>query len=469
MANLLLVTRGTGGDLIPFLGIGSALKALGHHVTLLTHCYYANMVERASLNFAALDTPEEFEQFTEDGPLLNSPQGIPDFFRRHILPKVQSECKMIEKLCCYKDTVVVARHMSDLAVRIVAEKLEIPFVRVFNVAAQVATLPILEKLCRHILASDINQARADANLPPVRDWRGWVEYPGLSIATWPDWFASPNSGWPPGVIPVGFVNYDEVETGNIPHSIQRILNNSGTAPVLITGGLGTFMGSRFYAVGADACTILNRRGILVTRHRRLVPERLPDEVRWFDYLPFADLMPHVAAVIHHGGTCTSARAIAAGKPQLVLPYGSERPDTAARLQRLGIAEFLLPPQWQPELVAESLGRLLGSPQVQRRCKELAHRLHDTRAAATACDAIERFVADGGVPASSTWAGQTDGKESLIHESSSPEKRNEETQRLLEVARRTSPERRALLVLRLRKKKGAINRYTEIGEGNNDVS
>lgn len=392
MANALLVTKGTGGDLMPFLGIGSRLKARGHAVTLLTHCYYKDMVRRAGLDFAALDTTEEFEQFIKDGPLLNNPRDIPVFFWRHILPKIQAEAKMVEELCHSVDTVVVARHTSDIAARMVAEKLGMSFVRVFVVAAQVNTISILEELCNCILAPDINRARAEFGLSPLQDWHSWLQYPKWSIATWPDWFAAPDSGWPPGVLPIGFVNYDEAETGDISDAVEEVSNNNGELPILITGGLGTFLGSEFYTVSAKAVELLNRPGILVTRFQELVPDCLPEKIKWFESLPFASLMPNVAVVIHHGGTSTSARAIAAGVPQLVLPFGGERPDTAARLQRLGIAEFLLPPQWQPELVAESLSRLTSSPRVWRRCRELAHQFHSTDAAAIGCEIIERVVA-----------------------------------------------------------------------------
>jgi rhamnosyltransferase subunit B len=48
----------------------------------------------------------------------------------------------------------------------------------------------------------------------------------------------------------------------------------------------------------------------------------------------------MAAIIHHGGMGTSARTLSAGVPQLVLAFGAERSDTAQRLTRLGVAEFL---------------------------------------------------------------------------------------------------------------------------------
>jgi UDP:flavonoid glycosyltransferase YjiC (YdhE family) len=80
----------------------------------------------------------------------------------------------------------------------------------------------------------------------------------------------------------------------------------------------------------------------------------------------------------------------AGIPQLVLPKGADRPDNAARLQNLGVAESLPPPEWQPELIANALMRLLSSPMVAEKCRTLADRLKDQDGTQAACQVIEQF-------------------------------------------------------------------------------
>jgi len=97
----------------------------------------------------------------------------------------------------------------------------------------------------------------------------------------------------------------------------------------------------------------------------------------------------MGAVIHHGGIGTLGCALGAGVPQLVLPLGADRPDNAVRLQRLGVAEYLPPPQWKPQLIADALRRLLDSPAVSHRCREFAKHLENANAAKAACEVIER--------------------------------------------------------------------------------
>jgi len=357
---------------------------------LLSHCHYQSLATRAGLDFAALDSPEEYLRFIEDGPLLNNPWGIPEFIRRHSLPKVLLEYELIRHRCCSDDTILITRDMFDLGARISTEKLGVRVLWVFAAPSQVTTWRIRIELFGDVLASDINRLRAKGGLPPVSHWASWLKYPHRSLALWPDWFAPPDPTWPAGVVPVGFMVDDEAETEEVPDEVKAILEDD-EPPILITGGTGMYLGTEFYAAGAEACRLLNRRGILVTQHEEKVPRFLPNSVQRFSYLPFRKLMPHVGAVIHHGGMGTLSGAMAAGIPQLVLAMGADRPDNASRLRRLGVAEYLPPPAWQPTTVAETLRQLTSSQAVRERCRDLARQLRENDAVVTACEVIEGVI------------------------------------------------------------------------------
>ena len=46
--------------------------------------------------------------------------------------------------------------------------------------------------------------------------------------------------------------------------------------------------------------------------------------------PSASFCTAVAGLVHHGGIGTSAQALAAGIPQLLMPQAHDQPDNAAR-------------------------------------------------------------------------------------------------------------------------------------------
>lgn len=390
MANVVFVTRGTGGDLVPILRMCSVLKARGHCVLLISHCKYESIACSLGLNFRALDNMDEFNRFIQDGHLLNSASGIQTFFRSHMLPKSSSDHEIIASECQPDDTILIARHMSSFA-EFTAEKLQIPFVRVYIAAAHISALPILASLYGNVLENELNAIRMELNLPLIHNWLAWLHSPQNSIATWPNWFAAPERGWPSGVVTTGFINHDESETGCLPSDVISLLK-APQRPVLISGGTGIFMGKKFYTAAAKACQLLGLPGLIVTPYKELVPKNIPDNIQWHSRLPFSSLIPHVCAIIHHAGTSTLARAIASGIPQLVLPYGGDRPDTGHRLEKLGVAKMLLPPQWQPEEVAEALELLLRSAAVKDRCKALALRHNDEESVSIACSVIEQALA-----------------------------------------------------------------------------
>ena len=60
------------------------------------------------------------------------------------------------------------------------------------------------------------------------------------------------------------------------------------------------------------------------------PASLPDGVAAFDYVSFSELFPRAAAIVHAGGVGTTALAMRAGRPMLVMPCTHDQFDSAAR-------------------------------------------------------------------------------------------------------------------------------------------
>jgi UDP:flavonoid glycosyltransferase YjiC (YdhE family) len=342
------------------------------------------------MHFCAIDSAPEYARFINDEPLLNSPRGIPEFLRRHVFTKIPFEYDIIRQQSSGQ-TLLITRDLFDTGVRISAEKLGIPFMIIFFAPSQLATWKIRVELFRQACSEEINRLRNQLSLPAVNKWESWLAYPP-AVALWPDWFAAHDPAWPPGVTPVGFI-IDQEDSDQVPADLQAYFSG-GERPILITGGTGLYLTAEFYKTSAGACSLLKRRALLVTQHREHVPQGFRDSFRWFDYLPFNKVMKNVAAVIHHGGRGTLSSAIAAGVPQLVLAMGADRPDNAIRLKDLGVAEYLLPPEWQPAALAEKLHALIQSEVVAKRCKALAATMAATDAIGSACDLIERAVAEG---------------------------------------------------------------------------
>lgn len=154
----------------------------------------------------------------------------------------------------------------------------------------------------------------------------------------------------------------------------------------------------------EVCRASGRRGILLTQFPQLLPPRLCEGVRHFNYIPFSRVFPHARAVVHHGGIGTVAQAFAAGVPQLVVPCAHDQPDNAMRVCRLGAGGMLLPKEYETGAVLQSLARLLDSPGVLEDCRRRARDLAGNAALDKACLLIEELGGQAGCVVSANEGG-----------------------------------------------------------------
>ncbi len=402
MTHILMLTRGTEGDVRPFVQIGKALTARGHLVTLVTHCVFEQPVRQAGLGFASFDTPGEYEQCLVELQQLKSAVDFYQFFQKNDLPQFERTCALLEEQSVPGDTTLVVCANAYFAARTVSEKLNLPIATFIMGPGLIAVNTPLRP--KNLLATPfststlqlaivaLNRCRAALGLPPVGDLLEWWVKDNLLIAPWPDWFAQLNPEWPLKIIQTGFLPGGDPGEPLSPE-VEALLAE-GPAPVLLTGGTGVFVDENYYTACLAACQRLGRRVILVARRQAGLPASLPGEVSLFPTLPFASLMPHMAAVIHHGGIGTTTQALVAGVPQLILAQGIDRPDNAMRVERLGVGKFLPPRRWEADAVTAALTKLLDQPAVQARCRELAHRIHQHDGLGAVSDVIESLPRPG---------------------------------------------------------------------------
>jgi UDP:flavonoid glycosyltransferase YjiC (YdhE family) len=85
---------------------------------------------------------------------------------------------------------------------------------------------------------------------------------------------------------------------------------------------------------------------------------LPENVRTVGYLPLSSFLPTCAAIVHHGGSGTTAAPLFYGVPQLVLPSFADNPLAAERVVQRGVGLAHDPTTVDAATLRASLGRLL---------------------------------------------------------------------------------------------------------------
>jgi rhamnosyltransferase subunit B len=106
-----------------------------------------------------------------------------------------------------------------------------------------------------------------------------------------------------------------------------------------------------------------------------------------EYAPHAGLFPRAAAIVHHGGVGTTAAALRAGRPMLVVPHAHDQPDNADRCRRLGVARVLDATRYTAQRAAAHLTALIADPSYSRRARAIAEQIAHERGVETAADTI----------------------------------------------------------------------------------
>ena len=89
------------------------------------------------------------------------------------------------------------------------------------------------------------------------------------------------------------------------------------------------------------------------------------------WIPQAAVLPHVDAIVHHGGSGTSFGAAAHAIPQLIVPLGADQDSNAAALSRAGCGVRLSHQDLDGQAIADHVQAILSDSAVDQSVRRLA--------------------------------------------------------------------------------------------------
>ena len=397
--HVLIATVGSVGDMHPLLGMGMALQGQGHGVCFAANPVHAERVRACGLPYRALGSKAGFEA-TADNPALWDPRTAMPVFWRGLrsslqelpeaalaLPADRPATLLVHPLLLPAAALARARRPG---LRVVAAWLAPQNLRSCHDPMMVGPLripPWLPMALRRRLWRRIDRRFIDpAPLPELNAARlalGLAAVPHLmphlqavadqSITLFPHWFATSAPDWPQPLLRGSFPLFEPPGEAELPAEVQAFLA-AGAAPVVVT--LGTFQrhGGAMLAQVVEAARALGRRSVVLAADREQLPLQPAADLLWQPYLPLHRLLPLSAALVHHGGIGTTAEALRAAVPQLVLPWAFDQFDNAQRVRAMGVGLTLPSKRLRPGLLRRALGQLLDSTAVAGACQSAAERL-----------------------------------------------------------------------------------------------
>lgn len=417
-----LTTFGSFGDLHPMLGLAHALRERGHQPVLATSPAYREIVEGEGIAFHGVRPDIQPNDREVIRRVMDRTTGTEELFEM-IMPHFRDSYE--DLLIASKGADVLLTHPITFAGPVIAAQRGMPWVSTVLAPMSffsVHDFPVLPPApgVVHLtersptVARIIGRAARAATrswMKPVYDLRAELglapgahpifegqHSPRLVLALFSRVLGEPQPDWPPNVCITGGVGYDEPSAGDAMSAELSAFLDDGPPPVVFTlGSAAVGAAGSFYEESARAAIALGRRAVLVVgRYEENRPKQpLPDDILVTEYAPYSQLLPRAAAVVHQGGAGTTHQALAAGHPELIVPFSHDQPDNAHRVERLGIAKVIYPGAYRADRVERELRTLLDEPSFAARAASVGEKVRSERGADAACEEIERVVTRGG--------------------------------------------------------------------------
>lgn len=412
---VLLISQGSTGDIYPVIGLGRALMAAGHSASFASAPLYKDAIEAAGIDY--LHTPPDWQKpvFVECMRELDrqsNPIALLQQIYRSGLSFMGPLIDQVEAYIQAHDLVVcsyIFPHFKQLC-----ERHKVPFATITFCHSVIPSddvtpelVPPLRGLPKPIQAwwnrsawSIINYCvdravnkvsaptLATRGLPPVKDFI--LKPTELSLVS-----VSKHLMHSRVVNPrfqfTGYVRWQAAEDDAIASDLSTFCN--GECVPILTFGSVSFDHVQEVMSRFELNWPRGKKIIIQSGWAGLSVELSRPEIKVIQAVSHDQLFQYASCVIHHGGAGTTASALHAAVPQIVVPHFGDQSFWANEVKRLGLGLRLPQKRW-PERLPYAVSRLSKKAQFKQRAVEFAHLLQQEDGPANAVAALEAYAARG---------------------------------------------------------------------------
>jgi UDP:flavonoid glycosyltransferase YjiC (YdhE family) len=383
---VLITTQGSAGHLGPLVPFADALRAAGDEVLFASRESTAASVRRAGYDVWPFpDASDEDRDAAFRGVWKMSHDEANIHVVSQLFARLDARAAMpaVLEACERWRPDAILHETCEFAGGLAAERLGIPGVRVG------ITLGATEKMVIPAAGAALEELRRDVGLH--------ADPGGERITGEPYFTLTPAGMEDPGRPGVPGVQRFRESGGTAPQPLPDWWDGDDRPLVYLTFGTvaPTFkMFPGLYRAAIDAVADLPAR-VLVTVGRGSDPAALgplPEGVHVERWVPQADVMPHAAAMICHGGFGTVRAGLAAGVPMVVLPLFADQPYNARRVAELGAG--IAVPGGPPAVaeIGEAVRALLADGSYAERASLIAAEVRELPPVDTAAEILRELAA-----------------------------------------------------------------------------
>jgi UDP:flavonoid glycosyltransferase YjiC (YdhE family) len=421
--NITVFAAGSRGDIQPCVALSKGLQQAGYHIRLAAPENFASFAQQHDVGFCPLrgdvqqimssDTGREFMETGSANP-MKSIRAI----REMIAPVVMEMVEDAYTACRDANALICLGVFSSFG-QSIAEALGIPIINIeptplfptrafaapswpiqkdlgglHNYLSGVAMLQVIWLWYRPFV-NDFRQRLGLSTYTATRFYRTFRSTPMLSAYS-PSINPHP-ADWPDSVHVNGYFFLDS-QTGWQPSSELKAFLDAGDPPVYI--GFGSMAGRNPEQLArhvSEALAKSGQRGLLLTGWGGLRAELTPGNVFVLDSAPHSWLFPRMAAVVHHGGSGTTAEGLRAGVPTVVVPFVFDQPFWGARIKALGLGPDPIPlKKLTADRLANAIRLAVTDPGIRQRAKSCGEAIRAEDGTGNAVKIIKQYLGEPGM-------------------------------------------------------------------------
>jgi UDP:flavonoid glycosyltransferase YjiC (YdhE family) len=420
VAHITILALGSHGDILPCTTLGKSLKALGHRVRFVTFESFGALVAAQGLDFHPVRGDMQSILAGADGTSLTesgrNPLRMARAVRRMFGDMAQGWARDLSAPVLRETDLIINQLPGGMYGYDLAEALGVPLMTaavmpmtptrrqpMLAFPPQLAPIPGYNALTHWLAYQLVWQVYR----PAVSRWRRQT----LGLSRAPLWGYSRLlderrvpvlNGFSTHVVPrppdwgahVHCTGYwfPQDETWQPPDDLVRFIE-AGPPPVFIGfGSMSIRHPQRATDVILEALRQSGQRAVLHAGWAGIGGRQLPEHVFKVEYAPYAWLFPRMAALVHHGGSGTTAFGLRAGVPSLLVPFLFDQFYWGRRLAALGVGPEPIPfKKLSAERLAEALTVAVGDGQMRRRAAALGQKIRAEDGVQVALEVIQRHV------------------------------------------------------------------------------
>lgn len=403
--HITILALGSRGDVQPYAVLGSGLRSAGHQVRFITFESFAPFIAEQGLDIHPI--PGNAQSLVAGGGastwgLVRSFTSLARGYARSLSDPLLGETEFI-----------INQLPGGLYGFDLAEKYNLPMMLASVIPlARTNVIPLMgfptlplpgynqltysagEKVLWQMFRSVINEWRTQTlKLPPLPlkgyfDLLGTQQFPVLNGFS--EHVVPRPADWNEHIHITGYW-FPEEKDWNPPKNLVEYLD-AGDPPVFIGfGSMPVKDPRRTTEIILEALKRSGQRGILHSGWGGLGDITLPGNVFRIEYAPYGWLFPQMAMIFHHGGSGTTAYALASGVPSCVIPFVFDQFYWGQRSAEIGVGPAPIP---HKKLTVQNLQTAIesgvGDPHFKPRAVDIGQRIGAENGIKSAVNIISGF-------------------------------------------------------------------------------